>query len=155
MHPLVVDPKTGFLTHDTPSHFGFDAQKKVAFIQLAKEYFDQHKLWPDLASLCKAVSVHPRTVDNHFAWDKAFKAAWDNIKLPAKWAIESKMYEVAMTPKGYMDRITWLRHAYPEEYNPEYRVNHVTDDSSQKQIIDQFPTAIDAEIVQPSVETQQ
>jgi hypothetical protein len=52
--------------------------------------------------------------------DKAFAQDFEVIKTSMKSNLEETMYQNGLQDRGYMDRITWLRRHFPQEYNPNY-----------------------------------
>lgn len=52
--------------------------------------------------------------------DKAFKIDFTAVKEAMKHNLEQTMYTNGLKEKGYMDRITWLRRNFPQEYNPNF-----------------------------------
>jgi hypothetical protein len=152
MNALQVNSETGFLESTGNAGSAFDSSRKVQFINLAEEHFEKTGTMPDLVSLSGVVGVHPRTVDNHLREDEVFAQAWRNIRLKGKWKLESKMFEYGLTKSGYMDRITWLRKEFPEEYNPDIKIISNSDYSIVKSLADAFnsvnkPTVIATDAV--------
>jgi hypothetical protein len=152
VNALTVNSETGFLESSGYSGATFDASRKLQFINLAEEHFKKTGSMPDLVSVAEVVGVHPRTVENHLKSDEMFAEAWRNVRLKGKWRLESKMYEYGLGKSGYMDRITWLRKEFPEEYNPDQRQVSSTDYSWVKGLVDALKPkviATDAEITKP------
>ena len=50
--------------------------------------------------------------------DLVFAADFQLVKLAQKHNLEQTMYQQALQPRGFMDRMAWLRKNYPQEYNP-------------------------------------
>jgi hypothetical protein len=68
----------------------------------------------------------------HLDKDKAFAVDFYNVKQAIKNDLEETMMTNGLKEKGYMDRITWLRTNYPQEYNPN--ADRSADDRSQEAI---------------------
>ena len=109
---------------------------------MVEEHFKTTGTMPDIASAAEAVGVHPRSVENHLREDRAFAEAWRDIRLKGKWKLESKMYEYGLTKGGYMDRITWLRKEFPEEYNPDLKVINNGDYSWVKTLVETLKPSV-------------
>lgn len=146
MNALQKNPETGFLESYSTALASFDSPKKLKFLELAKEHFEKTGEWPEIDSLCKAVDIAPRTFDRHIKSDEAFAEAWKDIKLPAKWKLESMMYRLGSKNPMYM--FGWLRKEFPEEYDPEKKIIHLTNMSEQKAISGRISEYLDAEIVE-------
>jgi hypothetical protein len=147
VNALQVNPVTGFLESPSPSKISFDSDKKLLFLKTAEDHFREKRQWPDLNDLCQIIGIDPRTLQEHMKKDERFREAWENIKLPAKWGLESKMYEYAQRPGGYMHMVTWLRHEFPDEYNPETKIIHSSDNSNVKSLVNAASEIIEGEIV--------
>jgi hypothetical protein len=158
MNALQRNEETGFLESQGYSGATFDSSRKLQFINLAEEHFKTTGNMPDLVSIAEAVMVSPRTVENHLRDDPGFAEAWRNIRLRGKWKLESKMYEYAQGKGGYMHMITWLRKEFPEEYNPDIRIQSSTDFSWIKKLQEAFNPpviATDATIVSTPNQSEQ
>lgn len=147
MNALKPNPDTGFLESTGYSGYQFDSPRKVKLLELAHKFFEETGNMPDVNSLCRAIGICQKTFDDHLKSDERFGEAWRNIRLKGKFKLEGKMFEYAQRPGGYMHMITWLRKEFPDEYNPDQRVIHSTDNSTIKALIDRSKGAIDAEIV--------
>ena len=62
--------------------------------------------------------------------DPVFNLDFHTVQQAIKNDLEEVMTTNGMTNKGYMDRITWLRKNFPQEYNPNADRN--TEDKSQE-----------------------
>ncbi len=60
--------------------------------------------------------------------DPAFAQDFQNVRIAIKEDLEEVMTLNGLKEKGYMDRITWLRKNFPQEYNPNF--DRGTDDRS-------------------------
>lgn len=118
MNELVPNPVTGFL--DAANANSFTNERKLKFLEIARQHVAETKQWPDLGDLCAAVGVGRWTLQRHLKADPAFKEAWDEITLGGKWKLESKMFELSTKNPMYM--FGWLRKHFPEEYNPDHKV---------------------------------
>ena len=144
MQPLKPNPETGFL--ESNGNSAFDSLRKVKFLEIAKNMRRENK-WPDIYSLCESVGIGYATFNEHINIDENFKRAWDEVKMSAATAMESKMYEYAQRPGNYMDRITWLRKNVPDQWNPDQRLQINIDSGPQKGILDAAKNVFEAEIV--------
>lgn len=72
---------------------------------------------------CKAILRDTKVMYRVLESDVAFGRDFMDIRNAIKHDLEQVMVENGRTPKGYMDRITWLRKNYPAEYNPESQKN--------------------------------
>jgi hypothetical protein len=150
MRQLQPNPITGFL--ESEGQFVFDSNRKVQILNLAKEIRAKGQ-WPNVYELCKAVGIDYRTFKAHLDIDENFKAAWDeDIKVSATDQLESKMYEYAQRPSGYMHMITWLRKNDPEHWNPDLKLRINVDSPNVKGLMDGAKQIFDAEIVPNSKE---
>lgn len=146
MNELIAHPETGFL--DAANSNAFSNEKKVKFLELAREFVRETKQWPDLSDLCSAVGVGRTTLQRHLVNDTAFKEAWDEITLGGKWKLESKMFELA--GKNPMYCFGWLRKHFPAEYNPDHKVTVDHNINVLQTLIDKakdVTKSIDTEIV--------
>lgn len=146
MNPLEVDPATGFLQSSSPNLQTFDAEKKTMFIQLALEEARAGK-WPDVNKLCEQFGITVRTFQGHREKDVEFRAQWEEVKRLVANEIAGEMREFSKRPSNYMDRVTLLRHLYPEEWGGQERQQSFHDVSWIKNALTSAKTFIDAEIV--------
>lgn len=128
-HRYSVDPATGFLTPSGNwSNAGFTAGRKTEFISLIYEN-------PHFGLICRKIGINYSTFARHMNLDPEFN------RQVVHWSREARMYhkgqleETMLTngkkPNGYMDRITWLRRYFPEEYNPKTILQHQEADISR------------------------
>lgn len=76
----------------------------------------------------------------HTEKDVAFALDFHNVKQAIKNDLEETMLTNALKEKGYMDRITWLRTNFPQEYNPN-AVNNGEDKTQE--VIKQLSQKLD------------
>ena len=151
MNALRIDSSSGFLESPSPNLQTFDAIKKQEFIQLA---LDQAKRgeWPDIEDLCGRFGITSRTFYGHKKQDGAFSEAWEDVKRAVVHDIAKTMHVHSKRPGNYMDRVTLLRHLYPEEWGGEAKDQSFQDFSWIKKLQDAINPGIvatDAEIVKP------
>lgn len=72
----------------------------------------------NLTKSARSVGRHIAAFRQHVETDKAFAVDFFNVKEAIKNDLEETMLTNALKEKGYMDRITWLRTNFPQEYNP-------------------------------------
>ena len=142
---LTANAETGFL-ESTNSLVTFSSERKLQLLQFAKEFLEKNGRYPDITTLCNAVGICDNTFTRHLKFDTKFREAFKEIELKGRRILENVMFDRGITPGGYMDRITWLRHHFPDEYNPERNVNVTVD---KKSTLDRFYGDVqDAEIVE-------
>lgn len=134
MQSLTPNPKTGFL--ESVSNYGtnFTSDKKVKLLEEAEKYRNETGKWPDLGSLCQMINIAPMTFDRHIKQDTKFAEAWKNLMLGGKWKLESLMFDLSAKNPMYM--FGWLRKHFPEEYNPEHKVNVQVDHQITQKLLD-------------------
>lgn len=119
---LVKDPDTGFyVMGKNYSIKGFNAQRKLTFIQVLSEFGSLH-------SACRVVGIHYNTFSNHYRVDPEFKRQVDYSlnegRVKQRGEIELTILENAKKSSGFMDRMAWLRHNFPGEYDDKRVVTH-------------------------------
>ncbi len=134
MNEITINDGSGSLDAKGRSHRFFDSLKKAKFLQLANRYWKERHEMPRPEDLCDVIGIGIATFYRHLLSDDQFKAGWYEIQLFAKGELESIMYNNGKRPGGYMDRITWLRRHFPQEYNPEYRVTVAPDPTALKHL---------------------
>jgi hypothetical protein len=90
----------------------FDAQAKALFLDA---YFKHG----NMSKAADATGFSRVAVWQHLERDKRFKHDFEMTKRAIKHQLEEVMLENAKDKRGYLDRITFLRRHYPEEYNPK------------------------------------
>jgi hypothetical protein len=79
------------------------------------------KLYYKTGNQTKSIGVLGKNISS-IRWalekDPVFALDFDHVKQAIKHDLEETMLTNALSPRGYMDRITWLRTNYPNEYNP-------------------------------------
>jgi hypothetical protein len=122
----------------------FDAEKKSRFLELAKTY------WPKLSQIAAAVGVHPSTVWLHRKSDKAFDRALNEINQSICDNMEAKLVEQGLQPKGFLDRISYLRAHRPELYDRAKTIKIETksmDNDQRSARLRVVSDVVDAEVV--------
>ena len=147
MNPLTLDNGSGFM-ESINSPVAFDATRKEKFLQIARKSTESGQ-FPTITALCKAVGVSLRTFERHMKADAAFKDAFREILLEGQDILEGVMFQNAQRPSGYMDRITWLRRHFPENWHPEHRIKVSADISMTRTILDAIPIDADPELSAP------
>ena len=152
MHQLQVDPATGFLQSPSPTGiYNFDAERKTQLISLAMECAE-NGAWPNIPKLCKSVGIATQTFYTHVKNDEEFASQWQEVKRTLSSGIAVDMREHAKRPGNYMDRVTLLRHLYPEEWGGPERNQVSVDLGWIKKLAETMQasksTIIDAEVVQ-------
>lgn len=89
--------------------FGFE--KKSEFLRLAIEF------WPNLTAICKAVGVARSTIYLHRHKDPEFNKALHEIDQMVCDEMEQTMRQQGATPRGFLDRMAYLRAHRPELYD--------------------------------------
>jgi hypothetical protein len=153
MNQLSVDPASGFLESSSPNLQTFDANKKQEFIKLALEQAKRGE-WPDIEDLCDKFGMTSRTFYGHKKQDGAFSDAWEDVKRAVVHDIAKTMHTHSKRPGNYMDRVTLLRHLYPEDWGGIAKDQSFQDFSFIKKLNDVLngskPAVIDAELVNTS-----
>lgn len=108
---LPKDPETGFII--TPRHDGLNVLKKKRFLEL----FLKNQ---NVTASAKAVGTDRRLVMYHLEYDKAFKAAFDACVEAVCDNLEQVMVANAHHPKGFLDRIAFLRAKRAEVWDRKY-----------------------------------
>jgi len=116
MNALQVDTATGFTQSHSPTGiYSFDVERKKHLLSMAMDCAEAGT-WPNIPKLCKSVGISVQTFYNHINQDSEFSEQWQDIKRTLSAGIAVDMREHAKRPGNYMDRITLLRHLYPEEW---------------------------------------
>lgn len=153
MNPLVPDPRTGFLgSGNSPVAFG--AHKKAALLGLARKEIEENSRVPSLLSLSKAVGISLRTFQRHLQLDEQFRDEFREILMSGESILTDVMFDRGKTPGGYMDRITWLRRHFPENWNPEYKLNVASTNEIHQRVYDAIAIDSDPEILERLSQTE-
>ena len=155
MNQLQVNAETGFLESPSPNFATFDSEKKQAFLDLALESA-RSGCWPDINKICAGLAVNIRTFYVHCEKDQEFAARWDEVKRTVAGEIAKTMHEHSKRPGNYMDRVTLLRHMYPEEWGGERKELNTQDYSWIKKLQEAFKPPIiatDATIISTQTPT--
>lgn len=129
---MVKDPETGFLQRK--SAIGFNAQKKVRFLEL----FAEDSL--TVAEICKAVDVGRRIVYQHIALDPEFRKQYMEIDEAHTDQVEKMLRNQAKTNKmASSERIFYLKKKRPQIYADRIQIeNKSKTDDSLKGLIDKL-----------------
>jgi L-rhamnose mutarotase len=122
----------------------FGSQRKSEFIRLAIEF------WPNMSAICKAVGVARSTVYLHRKSDPAFNKALQEIDAMVCDEMEQTLRTEGMKPKGFLDRMAYLRAHRPELYDRAKVVKiegYKMGDGERRQRLAGLEGAIDAEVV--------
>jgi len=116
------------------------------FDRTAQELFLKHYF--KTGNMSKAADVtgfDRRTVFLQLQKNPQFKHDFEMVKKAIKHDLEEVMMENAKTPRGYLDRITFLRRHFPEEYNPKIQEAKYLkqDDSRLNKLLD----ILDAKVI--------
>ncbi len=74
----------------------------------------------NISKSATACGMRPQTIQYHLTNNPGFAADFKVVRDAMKHDLEQVMFNHGLKEKGYMDRITWLRRHYPEEYNPNF-----------------------------------
>lgn len=117
--PREVDPKTGYLMpyHKSDVSHAILPEHKVKFLEIYTTVLNGKKA-------AKHLGFTWRGFRNEMDKDPKFRADFLEVKMGVKEDIEEVMQANALTPKGFMDRMAWLRANFPEQYNPKATFTH-------------------------------
>lgn len=110
---------------------GVQPADKIKFL---KAFYQSGNISKSAASC----GFRPAVFQYHFKADKVFAADFAAVRDAMKNNLEEVMYNHGLKEKGYMDRITWLRRHYPEEYNP----NHEHKEGEAKDVIGELASKL-------------
>jgi len=144
MKALEANPKTGFLESNRGS--SFTSELKIRFLELADQACQRGE-FPDIEAICKTIGISPWSFYHHKSIDEKFAEEWELAMRKIETTLVRTMVAQGQKPKGYMDRITWLRKHFPKEWNPNQQLNISMDLTATKSLLSARPTVIDAEIV--------
>jgi hypothetical protein len=147
LNALQVDPATGFLEHGGPSNYGFTADKKVQFLELAKAFRIENK-FPNVSLICDQIGVDIRSFERHIAVDEPFKQAWQEISTHVEYQCISDMSELRRKNPMYMFGL--LRYLNPKRWNPNEKPETAININVFSEAIKELPRYKDAEIVDTS-----
>lgn len=146
-HALAVNPATGFMDSQDYA-FTFDGERKRQFL----ERYRANGLM--FRKTCKELGISMHTVNKHYQLDPKFKEEYDECQREYAESLESFQRDMALTPKGFMDRCMQLRHLFPDRYAPEKQssgpshvVINITADALGQ--ITERQRTLDAQIVGP------
>lgn len=110
-HALAVNPATGFMESHGTSAFTFDTERKAQFLKVYRANGLRFR------QTCKDIGLSHGTVHKHYQIDQAFREAMDECEREYAEHLEAVQRDIALTPRGFMDRCMQLRHLYPERYD--------------------------------------
>lgn len=122
----------------------FDSAKKAKFLALAPQF------WPEIGRLAEAVGIDRTTVWLHRKSDKAFDAALTEINQQVCDRMEQTLIEQGLQPKGFLDRISYLRAHRPELYDRAKTIKIETrsmDTTERQARLAVMQSVVDAEVV--------
>lgn len=106
---------------------GITAKEKADFLE---KFFETGN-----ETLAAKFAGHSLTAfKGQFKVDPFFAGDFYTVRDAMKHQLEQTMYQNGLTPRGFMDRMAWLRKHYPHEYDP--KTEKAKDDS--KAIVDQL-----------------
>ena len=124
--------------------YRFTQEKKAHFLKLAVEF------WPNMAAICKATGVSRWIVGYHRKHDPEFDSVLNEIDQMVCDEHEQMLRKQGMEPKGFLDRMAYLRAHRPELYNPAKVVKiegYKMTQSERGERLAGLEGAIDAQIV--------
>ncbi len=129
------DDETGYLVASNPRGaipFGVDTKKR--FLELMEQE-------GNLTGTCKLLGISDKSVYDHLKIDEAFKRDYALCIRRMANTLEGTMFKNGQKPQGYMDRITFLRRWFPQEWTPKTNIT-VTNDTGT---IDELFTRLESE----------
>lgn len=143
---LILDPdlksklrSTGL----TAPAYRFDVENKSKFLRLAIEY------WPNITAICKACGISRDTYYNHRKMDPAFDQALKDIDDMVCDELENVLRTEGAKPKGFLDRMAYLRAHRPELYDKAKVVKiegYKMSEQERGRRLNVVETVIDAEV---------
>ena len=137
--------KTGGNTGSGLHAYRFDFERKSEFLRLAIEF------WPNLSKICAVVGISRQCFYDHMKSDKLFNKALQDVDAMICDEHEEMLRQEGMKPKGFLDRMAYLRAHRPELYDRAKVVRvegyKMTDGEAQRRLA-RLDGAIDATIVQ-------
>jgi hypothetical protein len=138
---MVVNATTGYLEAGRNYKLtGFNSEEKIKFLEM-------YAKTGDISACMGALQHNPNTFQMHIRIDPKFKADFETVRRAMKHELEGVIFANAKTPKGFMDRMAWLRRNYPDEYGMKTTVEHKV---NRQQIDSLYESVIEAEIVEPA-----
>lgn len=120
MNALQVNAETGFLESPSPANATFTSDKKVKFLEMAKEFRLKRK-FPDVSAICDEVGIDLRSFERHIHQDEAFKNAWNEIASHIEYQAIAEMSDLRQ--KNPMFMFGLLRYLNPQRWNPASNAN--------------------------------
>lgn len=139
-------PETGFLTSRSPAGYTFDNDKKVKFIEVAREYAEARQL-PDFYKICKTLGIVYRTYTDHVIKDEKFAAEINDIKRAVYDGMCNEISIKANTKNGVIANLAVLKYLERGKF-AEDQIIISSDHSTIKDFSMHATEAINAEIVE-------
>ena len=128
-----------------PHSSKFSKKRKDSWLRIAK------KLWPNVSEICRQIGISTSTYYLHVQKDLAFNRAVKDLDQEVTDRIEGVLATMAVQPRSFLDRISYLRAHRPELYNPAKVVRvegvRLTDQDAHTRLA-MATGAIDAELVE-------
>lgn len=115
------------------NQYALTAQEKAQFLET---YYKTGNMTKSARSVGRAAMAFIQAMEK----DKVFASDFHTIKQAIKNDLEETMLQNGLKEKGYMDRITWLRTHFPQEYNPNADRNA---DSNSQDVIKQLASKLE------------
>lgn len=133
MNPLQIDPATGFLTSPSPTNYGFTAEKKIHFLELATAYRKESK-FPKVSLICDQLGIDIRSFERHLELDTNFKEAFDEIAKHIEYECISDMSDLRKKQPLFMFGL--LRYLNPKRWAPDAKLSITVDNRSVSPLFD-------------------
>lgn len=157
-----IDEKTGMLDeldgqpeNMAATPYGFRPIQIFGISKKLDWLLQYAKCFPNVMEACDAVGINFQTYRTHITLDPRFADLCHEIAMRAVYKVEAKSFDMAMTDKGFLDRISIRRAFIPELYDREHKVvienRSRPDPQDAVNRMDQLHNAIDGEIVKASV----
>lgn len=149
MNALQPNPDTGFLESINPyTNEAFTSNKKVKFLALAKEFSKRREL-PDTHSICEAVGIKYRTLNEHLEVDEKFKEAWEEIRQSIASGMANELSVKAKGKQGIIANLAVLKYLETGSWINDQKLILNADTAQLRSVMDKSKGFIDAELVQP------
>lgn len=109
---LAIDPSSGFLESTGNYATVFDAERKAQFLEVYKANGLRFK------KTCALLGLSQHTINKHIEQDQVFADAFNEVQRVYAEDLQCTSMEIALTPRGFMDRIAQLRRLFPGKYAP-------------------------------------
>lgn len=118
------DSETGYLVSNSVVNgnvFGVETKKRFLAVMEQEG---------SVGETCKALGISTRSVYDHLQIDEAFKRDYALCIRNMASKLETTMFKNGQRPQGYMDRITFLRRWFPNEWTPKTSISITSDTSN-------------------------